>query len=733
MFHRLWYRFQVIFLACLFCSISFVTVQVQDTYSAFTCSNPTYCGSLPGSGISLIAHCLAFQHFDTATGNYIYSRMECRAERGNPLCLLQCRSVNDGPYPVQNGFQSSGIPLNTNVDSDTNPSYGWDNLTCSSPPGNCNQGFNTNENCDAYIGNPSCSGIPCRCRPNNYYGGNCTTACDGGGGGGIPPTATPTPTPTPFCRLFCPGQEGLIGGLDSQGGGVNQISVQPTPILPTQAVGFLYYYAYNGFQCGAFDDGKNGPMSCPTGSGGTGGYGQTGSFVYPTPTLNPIRYNMLCGGNAQTYTADVTSGSQSTGTGGTGGTPTRVPTAGPSPTLPLYPPGCSLGGPTTTPDPNNPGDSQAGGAKGAGLGLMSGADSCSCSVAVGCQTTLQALPSLTGNSCDSNCDFTLSPETPEYNETITFTTSGTGADGTATLNYDDNTAPVAGTLGARTHTYVNSGVYKVALSCPGISQTCTRDVNVYCGPLSWYKLKNASFHKNNSLNDPIPAVISTYDGDDTGESLVSIGNAGLVTTNGSITTGSGNLSTPNWRTTGYTPNTTFSPTSYADYLVSRKTYATVVDGNSNGVIDSNELTASSINYIVGDYTIDSNSIQSKAPFLLVVRGSLILNNTGAEFNPPDKAITLVVTGTLKIHSHLDTMNGIFIATSVDLAYDVLSSTTTPLKIVGNLISQNSIDLKKRIRTDGSKPSFFVVQDYRQYMKILDKMGVRKYTQIELRP
>ena len=151
------------------------------------------------------------------------------------------------------------------------------------------------------------------------------------------------------------------------------------------------------------------------------------------------------------------------------------------------------------------------------------------------------------------------------------------------------------------------------------------------------------------------------------------------------------------------------------------------------MIDSNELTASSINYIVGDYTIDSNSIQSKAPFLLVVRGSLILNNTGAEFNPPDKAITLVVTGTLKIHSHLDTMNGIFIATSVDLAYDVLSSTTTPLKIVGNLISQNSIDLKKRIRTDGSKPSFFVVQDYRQYMKILDKMGVRKYTQIELRP
>src|SRR3990167_1204748 len=401
MFHRLWYRFQVIFLACLFCSISFVTVQVQDTYSAFTCSNPTYCGSLPGSGISLIAHCLAFQHFDTATGNYIYSRMECRAERGNPLCLLQCRSVNDGPYPVQNGFQSSGIPLNTNVDSDTNPSYGWDNLTCSSPPGNCNQGFNTNENCDAYIGNPSCSGIPCRCRPNNYYGGNCTTACDGGGGGGIPPTATPTPTPTPFCRLFCPGQEGLIGGLDGQGAGVADNAVQPSPILPTQASGFLYFYGYNGFQCGTFDDAKNPVQACPGGTGGQG-LGNTSSWVYPTPTTNPIRYNMLCGGNTQIYTGIVTEGDRSTGGGGVigGGQPTIQPTSGPSPTLSLYPPGCNLGGPTPTPEGGiaRVGDQDAGVLREQGGGIQSGASSCSCSVAGGCQTTLQALPSLTGNS-----------------------------------------------------------------------------------------------------------------------------------------------------------------------------------------------------------------------------------------------------------------------------------------------------------------------------------------------
>ena len=64
-------------------------------------------------------------------------------------------------------------------------------------------------------------------------------------------------------------------------------------------------------------------------------------------------------------------------------------------------------------------------------------------------------------------------------------------------------------------------------------------------------------------------------------------------------------------------------------------------------------------------------------------------------------MVFIVTGTLKIHSHHDQLNGIFIATNVDLAYDV-PSTTNPLKIVGNLISHNTINLLKRVRTDGTQ-------------------------------
>lgn len=442
---------------------------------------------------------------------------------------------------------------------------------------------------------------------------------------------------------------------------------------------------------------------------------------------------MLCGNQTHIYTAIVNAG-QRTGAYGVSQPGNPTATTGPTPVLGLYPPGCNMGTPTPTPEGGiqTVADQDAGALKQQGGVIGADANSCSCSVAVGCQTSLQSLPSATGVSCDANCDFTVNPETPEFGDSVTYTASGAGVDGNATFDFDDNTTPVAANAGPVTRPFANSGVYKVSLSCSNGAQICTRTVNNYCGPLSWYKIKNASFHKNNAINNSIPSSITPFDGDDTTQALTSIGNAGLVTTTGSITTGAGNLSTPNWRSTLYTQNTTYNPTTYADYVVARKTYSTISDANSNGIIDSGELTSGTTNYIVGNYTIDSNSVQSKAPVVIVVRGDLIINSTSNEFNPPDKAMVFIVTGTLKIHSHHDHINGIFIATAVDLAYDV-ASTTTPLKIVGNLISHSTINLMKRVRTDGSQPSLFIVQDYKHYLNTLSMLGISKYTQTELRP
>ncbi len=705
----------------------------NNPISNVSCDNPrNFTGSCIGTTgqYNSVASCDAFDHADV--GFYYFKRYYYRIKKatdgtcGSPSWAYshtwsQTTSTDTSVNPPNCRLYATNVPAGCDDGIQPNAPTNFP----PSPPGSCPNPYN--------IPPIQCNNIPCAYK--NACGCSCTFPPCGPGqcSGGPPPTATPSPTPTPFCQVFCPGQSGLEGAMNNQGGGggVSNINFQPTPILPTQAIGFLNYYGFNGFACGTFDDAKTYPKACPAGGSGLGN--TTEYWTYPTPTTSPLRYNMLCGNQTHIYTAIVNAGAR-TGAYGVGQLGGPTPTTAPTPTMGIYPIGCFMGTPTPTPEGGiqTVADQDAGFLKEQGGVIGSDANSCSCSVAVGCQTSLQSLPSATGVSCDANCDFTVSPETPEFNDAVTYTATGAGVDGSSTFSFDDNTTPVAANAGPVTRTFANSGVYRVALTCNSGAQTCTRTVNNYCGPLSWYKIKNASFHKNNSVNNSIPASITAFDGDDTTQALTSIGSAGLVTTTGSITTGAGNLSTPNWRSTLYTPNTTYTPTAYADYVVARKTYSTISDANSNGVIDSGELTANTTNYIVGDYTIDSNSVQSKAPVVIVVRGNLTINSSSNEFNPPDKAMVFIVTGTLKIHSHHDQLNGIFIATGVDLAYDV-SSTTTPLKIVGNLISHNTINLMKRVRTNGAQPSLFVVQEYKHYLNTINMMGISKYTQTELRP
>ncbi len=684
------------------------------------------CSGTTGSYNS-VASCDAFDHADVRF--YYFKRYYYRIKRaadgtcGSPSWAYshtwsQTTATDTSVYPPNCLLYATNVPAGCNTGIQPNAPTNFP----PSPPGSCPTPYN--------VPPINCNNIPCAYK--NACGCSCSFPPCGPAdcSGGPPPTATPSPTPTPFCRLFCPGQSDFQGAMNAAGGGVAQIDYQPTPILPTQAIGHLMYFGFNGFVCGTFDDAKTYPKLCPAGiSGGLG----NDQWTYPTPTTNPIKYNMLCGNQTQIYTAIVNAGQRTGSFGGfIQGGPTA--TAAPTPTLGLYPLGCVMGTPTPTPEGGieTVADQDAQVLREQGGIIGADANSCSCSVAVGCQTSLQSLPSATGESCNANCDFTVNPETPEFNDPVTYTASGAGVDGSSTFSFDDNTTPVAANAGPVTRTFANSGVYRVALTCNSGAQTCTRTVNNYCGPLSWYKIKNASLHKNNAINNSIPSSINAFDADDSTQALTSIGNAGLVTTTGSITTGAGNLSTPNWRTTSYTQNTTYNPTTYADYVVARKTYTTIVDANSNGVIDSGELTQNATNYIVGNYTIDSNSVQSKAPVVIIVRGDLIINSTSNEFNPPDKAMVFIVTGTLKIHSHHDQINGIFIASAVDLAYDVPSS-TTPLKVVGNLISHSTINLMKRVRTDGTRPSLFIVQDYKHYLNTLSMMGISKYTQTELRP
>ena len=164
---------------------------------------------------------------------------------------------------------------------------------------------------------------------------------------------------------------------------------------------------------------------------------------------------------------------------------------------------------------------------------------------------------------------------------------------------------------------------------------------------------------------------------------------------------------------------------FVDYIKSRKQYVTITDTNGNGIIESGELISNKINMITGNFTVDSPSIQSKSPFLLVVIGDVTITGN---INPPAKSMAIITTGAIKINSTVTELNGIFIANSVDFASDIIPGNTTAntLKITGNLISLTNTDTNKRKRDDIQKPSLYIIVKPEMYLDLLPMISIRHY-------
>ncbi|KXK07588.1 MAG: PKD domain protein, partial [Microgenomates bacterium OLB22] len=533
-------------------------------------------------------------------------------------------------------------------------------------------------------------------------------------------------------------------GVGSGGTGAGD-SGGPT-IVPPYASGSISYSGYNGFACSTFDNGQTGVGSCPA-SGGGGGGTESGSESWSEAAT----FNMLCGEQPHTYTAEVvgegSGGGAGTGSGGTGAEPTSTPAPGtptPTPTQSLYPQGCSIGA-TPTPDPD-----RGSGGTGAG-GASSGALSCSCSVTLGCQTSRQAPPSdpsQQSGTCNAGvCDFTVSPEMPVFNNEVSFTVDHASSLDQNTLDFDDLSDPVSlGTGTSATHTFVNAGVYDVTLTCSNGSSSieCTRRVNTYCDNgvaptptpspaptgLSWFKIKDGAFDRKSLLVNTIPASASSFDSDDDGMCVLSgpqlyscmlSGSAGTLRTEGSLTLGEGTSSAPAWQKADTDITTRFTPTNYLAYVRARKQITTITS--------LSQISEKKIYVYDGNLSLASADIASTEDFVLVVDGDLTITDSLNSLQNVSAAI--VTTGTLYINEQVSTLYGIFTANTVDFSSDA-TSTTTPLKIVGNLVATSSTDsYNERLRTDTSKPSLFVRVDYHRYAELLDLLSTRYYEQQEI--
>ncbi len=238
----------------------------------------------------------------------------------------------------------------------------------------------------------------------------------------------------------------------------------------------------------------------------------------------------------------------------------------------------------------------------------------------------------------------------------------------------------------------------------------------------WYKLKNSSYHKSITLTVPIPASPGSFDGDDTdpinGIGFFDIGAAGLVSGGSDITINS--ISANGWAINNYTRTNLLTPAYFLEYVRSRKEYVTI-DNLAN-------LVGSKINYLdTPSLTISNGSVFSgKTPLVLIVTGNISIEQN----IPEDTSVAIIALGEIGIKSSVNSIGGIFIASSVDFASDFVTpdSTATPLKIDGNIIAVNNGQTdRERSRTDDlSKPSIFVVVDPIKYVNLLPYLSTANY-------
>ncbi len=251
---------------------------------------------------------------------------------------------------------------------------------------------------------------------------------------------------------------------------------------------------------------------------------------------------------------------------------------------------------------------------------------------------------------------------------------------------------------------------------------------------SWFKLGNTGFNNRTSgRNNIIPQTVNLFDGsgDDTANPYLIVNQGEAVAPLLNLGSNPGTkYSADNW-SADYSPAIKMTPTGFLSYIKSRKSYNDLTPPNGPGLsANLSEITTDGLYYYKpsGTLTVTGNPA---ANFVLIVDGNVAIdtasfNLTGAN-DTPVKSIAILSTGTLSFDPSTAKAGGIFVGQNVDLG-----SSSTPLKIKGNLISMTAVDPTVRARTDtNSEPSVFVVASPPMYLDLLPYLSVAKYDYQEL--
>ncbi len=247
----------------------------------------------------------------------------------------------------------------------------------------------------------------------------------------------------------------------------------------------------------------------------------------------------------------------------------------------------------------------------------------------------------------------------------------------------------------------------------------------------WYKLSDTSFiNMGTGRGNYIPSNVEPFDAsdDDTSDPYMVVGNAGLIVSEQDISLGyvHDRYSQPNWINESYAvepDNIRQQAQLFRDYAIARKKYQSVA-----GPAD---MTEDGFVYVLdaGGGVVNFASMPNITQSVILIQGDAVLGNgSSATFGNANKSIAIIVTNNLSIHPDVTTLYGIFVANSVDLAHGLPSGdySREGLKIVGNIVVSDPIDLTRRWRDDNRKPSFLVKFDSKMYFDVLPLLVLREY-------
>lgn len=259
-----------------------------------------------------------------------------------------------------------------------------------------------------------------------------------------------------------------------------------------------------------------------------------------------------------------------------------------------------------------------------------------------------------------------------------------------------------------------------------------KSVNVI-NPDPWYKLKDGSLYKIGSHRINVSENIKKFsdsDLDDEEKRYVIISSAN--SNSGIILTGEEYKPGPeynpitsnekNWFFQNYGSFKVSLIENYVEYAKSRKEIKIINNFN--------EIEKNMINLIEDNQEINQE-INNNAPFVLIINGDLTINKDN--FNENNLSLAIIAKKII-FSPNVKQVTGIFIAQEIE--YGESDRTLNGLKVIGNLISKNQINIKNRYneerRLDNFRPSLFIVFKPKMYLDLLPILSVINYdwTQIQ---